>query len=79
MYKVEPTNRGKYNNIELGARYFLFKKDALECFKTFLNDGAEPKIYKFTRLYFGAYAWSDGEMTDYVIDMIYKDILKEEE
>lgn len=69
MYKVEPTNRGKYDNIELGARYFLFKKEAVECYKMFLEEGAEPTITKFTRLHFGVYAWSDENLIDTIIDL----------
>ena len=69
MYKVEPTNRGKYDNIEPGARYFLFKKEAVKCYKLFLEDGAEPTITEFTRLRFGVYAWSDENLIDTIIDL----------
>ena len=69
MYKVEATKRGKYNNINIGARYFLFKKQALQCYKMFLEEEAEPTITKFTRLYFGVYAWSDEKFIDTIINL----------
>ena len=69
MYKVETTKRGKYNNIKIGARYFLFKKEALKCYKMFLEEEAEPNIFKFTRLHFGVYAWSDEKFIDTIIDL----------
>lgn len=57
MYKINVTSTGKYNNVVLGERYCLFKRQAERLVNLFASSECTLKAYKFTRLQAGVYCW----------------------
>ena len=62
MYKVNVLTSGKYDNVVLGERFYLFKKRAQEAVKMFEEVECKYSVSKFTRMHFGAYCWSEVEV-----------------
>lgn len=59
MYKIEPLNNGRYENIELGARYTLTFKSALRIAKIFHNSGAKCRVSRLIRVCDDIFCWSE--------------------
>ena len=68
MYRITVRTRGKYDNVELGPRYCLTKKSALNLIDTFIDTGCEIGVEKFIRIHSDVFCWSTEDYDDKVFD-----------
>ena len=57
MYKVTVNTSGKYHNVELGTRYCLTRRSAIQLANIFLESECDITIEKFIRCG-SAFTWS---------------------
>ena len=71
MYRVVVKNRGKYNNVVLGARYCFTKRSIVSLASHFMANECECTVEKFVRLHRDIFCWSDVKVGSDVWDRIY--------
>lgn len=76
MYRVVVKNRGKYNNVVLGARYCFTKRSIVSLASHFMANECECMVEKFVRLHRDIFCWSDVEVGSDVWDRIYDTLEK---
>lgn len=71
MYRVVVKNKGKYNNVALGARYCFTKRSVIELATHFMSVECECKVEKFVRLHHDIFCWSEVEVGSDVWNRVY--------
>ena len=78
MYRVVVKNRGKHNNVKLGARYCLTKRSVIDLAVTFESFECDYEIEKLVRLHGDIFCWSDA-INEKIWDKIYETLKGEDE
>lgn len=79
MYRVVVKNRGKYNNVVLGARYCFTKRSVISLAVRFVQSGCVFEVEKFIHLHSDIFIWSDSAVNEKIWDKIYEILEGEDE
>ncbi len=70
MYRVVVTNRGKYNNAMVGARYCFTKRSLVNLVADFMSIGYDCEVERFVRIRKDVFCWSEAEVGSAIWDRI---------
>lgn len=71
MYRVIVKDKGKYNNVVVGARYCFTKRSAVRLMADFMSVECECEVEKFVRICDDVFCWSEAEVGSDIWDRIY--------
>lgn len=71
MYRVVTKDRGKYNNVVVGARYCFTKRSAASLMANFMSVECECEVEKLVRISKDIFCWSEAEVDSDIWNRIY--------
>jgi hypothetical protein len=70
MYRVVVMNRGKYNNVMVGARYCFTKRSLVKLVADFMSMECDCEVERFVRICKDVFCWSEAEVSSAIWDRI---------